>query len=296
MKLFTKHERAHRLQFSSVQSLSSVQLFATPWISARQASLSITNSRSSLRLTSIESVMPSSHLILCRPLLLLPPIPPSISLFQESTLRMRWPKYWSFRFSIIPSKEIPGLISFRMDWLDVLAVQGTLKSLLQHHSSKASILWCSAFFTVQLLHPYLSTGKAIALARRTFVGKVMSLLFNTLSRLVITFLPRSKRLWISWLQSPSSAILEPRKIKSATVSPSICHEVMGLQVSRVDKWKRRKIGVWRRSSINYLTCPKSQLCHLTVRPGQTTHLSEPVSSSIKGGPMKPPWGSQVAQW
>src|SRR5574340_431322 len=175
--------------------------------------------------------MPSSHLILCHPLLLLPPIPPSIRVFSnKSTLRMRWPKYWSFSFSIIPSKEHPGLISFRMDWLDLLAVQGTLKSLLQHHSSKASILRLSAFFTVQLSHPCMTTGKTIALTRWTFVGKVMSLLLNVLSRLVITFLPRSKRLLISWLQSPSAAILEPRKIKSATistVSPSVCHEVMG---------------------------------------------------------------------
>ena len=163
--------------FSSVQSLSRVRLFATPWVAARQASLSITNSRSSLRLTSIESVMPSSHLILCRPLLLLPPIPPTIKVFSsESTLRMRWPKYWSFSFTISPSKEHPGLISFRMDWLDLLAVQGTLKSLLQHHSSNASILQHSAFFTVQLSHPYMTTGKTIALTRRTFVGKVMSLL------------------------------------------------------------------------------------------------------------------------
>ena len=184
-------------QFSSVQSLSRVC----------QGSLSITNSRSSLRLTSIESVMPSSHLILCRPLLLLPPIPPSIRVFyNESTLRMRWLKYWSFSFSIIPSKEHPGPISFRMDWLDLLAVQGTLKSLLQHHSSKASILRRSAFFTAQLSHPYMTTGKTIALTRRTFDGKVMSLLFNNLSRLVITFLPRSKHLLISWLQSPSAVI------------------------------------------------------------------------------------------
>ena len=182
-------------QIRSDQSLSHVRLFATPWIAACQASLSITNSRSSLRLTSIESVMPSNHLILCRPLLLLPPIPPSIRVFSnESTLHMRWPKYWSFSFSLIPSKEIPGLISFRMDWLDLLAVQGTLKSLLQHHSSKALILWCSAFFTVQLSHPYMTTGKIIALTRQTFVGKVMSLLLNMLSRLVITFLPRSKHL------------------------------------------------------------------------------------------------------
>ena len=150
---------------------------------------------------SIESVMPSSHLILCRPLLLLPPIPPSIRLFpNESTLPMRWPKYWSFIFSIIASKEIPGLISFRMDWLDLLAVQGTLKSLLQHHSSKASILQCSVFFTVQFSHPYMTTGKIIALTRRTLVGNIMSLLLNILSRLVITFLPRSKHLLLSWLQ------------------------------------------------------------------------------------------------
>ena len=177
--------------FSSVQSVqfSRVRLFAIPWIAAHQASLSITNYQSSLRLTSIKSVMPSSHLILCRPLLLLLPIPPTIRVFSnESTLRMRWPKYWSFSFSIIPSKEHLGLISFRMDCLDLLAVQGTLKSLLQHHSSKASILRRSAFFTVQLSHPYMTTGKTIALTRRTFVGKVMSLLFNMLSRLVITFL------------------------------------------------------------------------------------------------------------
>ena len=174
--------------------------------------------------------MPSSHLILCHPLLLLPPIPPSIRVFSnDSTLCMRWPKYWSFSFSIIPSKEIPGLISFRMDWLDFLAVQRTLKSLLQHHISKASVLRHSAFFTVQLLHPYMTTGKTVPLTRRTFVGKVMSLLFNMLPKLVITFLPRSKCLLISWLQSPSAVMLEPPKIKSvtfSTVSPSICHEVM----------------------------------------------------------------------
>ena len=159
--------------------------------------------------------MPSSHLILCRPLLLLPPIPPSIRVFSnESTLLMRWPKYWSFSFSISPSKEHPGLISFRMD----SSVQGTLKSLLQHHSLKASILQHSAFFTVQLSHPFMTTGKTIALTKWTFVGKVMSLLLNMLSRLVITFLPRSKCLLISWLQSPSAVILEPPKIKSATVS------------------------------------------------------------------------------
>ena len=218
-------------QFSSVQSLSRVPLFATPWIEARQASLSITNSRSLLKLMSIESVMPSNHLILCCPLLLLPTIPPSIRVFSnESALHIRWPKYWSFSFNISPSSEYPGLLSFRMDWLDLLAVQGTLKSLLQHHSSKASIFRHSAVFTVQLSLPYMATGKTIALTRQTFVGKVMSLLFNMLSRLVITFLPRSKRLLISWLQSPSTVILEPPKIKSdtvSTVSPSISYEVMG---------------------------------------------------------------------
>ena len=161
----------YMIRFSSVQSFSHLRLFATPWITARQASLSITISPSSLRLTSIKSVMPSSHLILCHPLLLLPPIPPSIRVFSnESALRMKWPKYWSFSFSIILSKEHPGLISFRMDWLDLLAVQGTLKSLLQHHSSKASILRSSAFFTVQLSHPYMTTGKTIAMTRRTLVG------------------------------------------------------------------------------------------------------------------------------
>src|SRR5574337_344209 len=204
-------------------------------MAARQASLSITNSQSSLRLTSIESVMPSSHLILCHPFLLLPPISPSIRVFSnESTLRMRWPKYWSFSFSISLSNEHPGLISFRMDWVDLLAVQGTLKSLLQHHSSKASILQHSAFFTVQISHPYMTTGKTIALTRLTFVGKVMSLLFNMLSRFVIAFLPRSKHLLISWLQSPSAVILEPPKIKSdtvSTVSPSISHEEKRLMSS-----------------------------------------------------------------
>ena len=164
-----------------------------------------------LKFMSVQSVMPSNHLILCRPLLLPPSIFPSIRLFSnESALRIRWPKYWSFSFSISPSNEHPGLISFRMDWLDLLAVQGVLKSLLQNHGSKASILRCSAFFIVQLLHPYMTTGKTIALTRWTFVGKVMSLLFNMLSRFVITFLPRNKRLFISWLQSPSAVILEPK--------------------------------------------------------------------------------------
>ena len=172
--------------------------------------------------------MPSNHLILGHPLLLLLPIPPGIRVFSnELTLCMRWAKYWSFSFSIISSNEHSGLISFRMDWLDLLAVQGTLKSLLQQHSSKASILRHSAFFTVQLSHPYMTTGKTIALTRQTFVDKVMSLLFNMLSRLVITFFPRSKHILISWLQSPSAVILEPKKIKSDTVSPSISQEVMG---------------------------------------------------------------------
>ena len=162
--------------------------------------------------TSIESVMPSNHLILCCSLLLLPSIFPSIKVFSnESALCIRWPKYWSLSFNISPSNEHPGLISFRMVWLDLLAVQGTLKSLLQHYSSKASVLLCSAFFTVQLSHQYMATGKTIALTRRTFVDKVMSLLFNILSRLVMTFLPRSKHLLISWLQSPSAVILEPKK-------------------------------------------------------------------------------------
>ena len=217
-------------QFSSVQLLSCVWLFETSWTAAHQVSLSITNSWSPPKPIPIKSVMPSKHLILCHPLLLLPSIFPSISVFSnESSLHIRWPKYWSFSFNISPSNEHPGLISFRMDCLDFLAVQGTPKSL-QHHSSKASILQCSAFFIVQLSHPYMTTGKTIALIRWTFVGKVMSPLFNMLSRLVITLLPRSKHLLISWLQSPSAMILEPRKIKSATVStvsPSICHEVMG---------------------------------------------------------------------
>ena len=193
----------------------------------RQASLSITNSWSPPKPMSIVSVMPSSHLVLCCRLLLLPSIFPSIRVYSnESALRIRWPKYWSFSFNISPSKEHPGLISFRMDWLDFLAVQGTLKSLLQHHSSKASILLHSALFIVQLSHPYMATGKTIALTRWTFVDKVMSLLFKILYRLVIIFLPRSKHLLISWLQSPSAVILEPPKIKSdtvSTVSPSISH-------------------------------------------------------------------------
>ena len=175
--------------------------------------------------------MPSNHLILCHPLLLLPSIFPSIRVFSnESAFRIRWPKYWSLSFNISPSNEYSGLISFRTDWLDLLAVQGTLKSLIQHHSSKASIPRRSAFFIVQHSHPYMTTGKAIALTKRTFVGKITSPLFNMLSRLVIAFLPRSECLFISWLQLPSAVTLQPKKIKSVTVftvSPSICHKVMG---------------------------------------------------------------------
>ena len=219
------------IQFSSVQSLSCIRLFATPWTAACQASLSITNSQSLPRLMSIESVMPSNHLILCHPLLP-PSIFSSIRVFSNESARcIRWSKYWSFSFNISPSSEHPGLVfwmdfrmDFRMDWLDFLAIQGTLKSLLQHRSSKASIHLCSAFFIVQLSHPYMTTVKNIALTRWTFVDKVMSLFINMLSRLFTTYLPRSKRLLISWLQSPSAVILESRKIKSATVfsvSPSI---------------------------------------------------------------------------
>ena len=195
--------------FSSVAHL--VQFFATPWTAGHQTSLSITNSWSLLKLMSVKSVMLSNHPILCHPLLLLPLVFPSTGVFSnESVICMRWPKDWNF--SISPSNEYSRLISFRRDWLDLLAVQGTLKSLLQHHSSKASILQHSAFSMVQLSLPYVNTGKTIALTRWTFVGKVMSLLFNLLSRLVIAFLPRSKHLLISWLWSPSAVILEPKKI------------------------------------------------------------------------------------
>ena len=224
----------------SVQLLSHVWLFVTPWTAAHQASLSFTNSWSLLKLMAIELVMPFNHLILCHLLLLLPSICPSIRVFSnESVLRIRWPNYWSFSFCISPSSECSELISFRIDWFDILEVQGTFKSLLQHHSSKASILWCSAFFMVQLSHPYMTTEKTTALTRRTFVGKIMSLIFNMLSRYVIAFLPRSKRLLISCLHSPSAVILETQKIKSLTVSivsPSICHEVMGLDATIFIFW------------------------------------------------------------
>ena len=205
--------------------LSCVWLFVTPWTATHQAFLSFTISQSLLKLMSTESVMPSNHTSLSGPLFRLPPIFPSIRVFSnELVLYIRWPKYWNFSFSISPSSEYSGLISFRTDWFDLLAVQGILKSLLQQHRLKASVRWCSAFFTVQLSHPYMSTGKTIALTRWIFVSKVMS-------RFVIAFRPRSKCLLFSWLQSPSAVILEPKKMKSVSVlivSPSICHEVMGL--------------------------------------------------------------------
>ena len=216
---------------SLVQSLSLVQLFVTPWTAVCQASLFITSYQSLLKLMSIELVMLSNHLILCCPLLLLSSILHSLKVFfNESVLHIRQPKYWSFSFCISPSNEYAGLISFRIGWFYLLSVQGTVKSLLQYCSSKASILQRSAFFTVQLSHPYMTTGKTIALSRWTFIGKVVSLLLNMVPRLVITFLPRSKFLLILWLQSPYSVILEPPKINSDTVStvyPSISHEVMG---------------------------------------------------------------------
>ena len=217
MALFTETEKniILKFQFRSVQWLSRVPLFATPWTPARQASLSLTSSWSSLKPMSTVSVMPSNHLLLHRPLLPLPSVFPSIRVFSnESALHIRWPKYWSISFSISPSNEHPGLISYRMDWVDLLAIQGTLESLLQHHSSKASILRHSAFFIVQLSHAYMTTGKTIALTGWTLVGKIMSLLFNMLSRLVLAFLPVSKHLLTSWLQSPSAVILEPPKIVS----------------------------------------------------------------------------------
>ena len=208
--------------------------------------------------------MPSNHPILCCPLLLLPSIFPSIRLFSnETVLHIVWPKYWSFSFSISPSNEYSGLISFGIYWLDLLAVQGILKSLFQHHSSKASILQCSACFIIQLSHPYMTTGKTIALTRQTYVGKVMSLLSNMLSSLVITFLPRSKGLLISWLHSPSTVILEPRKIKSvtaSTVSPSICHEVKGPDAIMFVSFKRKH--KWLINTLRCLTALVIRVCRL----------------------------------
>ena len=223
----------------------------------------------------IESVMPSNHLILCRPLLLPPSVFPSIRVFSnKSSLRIRWPKYWSFSFNISPSNEYSGLISFRMDWLNLLAAQGTLKSLLQPHSSRTSILWRSAFYVVQLSHPYMTTGKTIALTRWTFVGKVLSLLFNMLSRLVMTFLPRSKRLLISWLQSPSAVILEPPKIKSATVSTvsPVCFEVMGLDAMIFVFWLLSFKPTFSLSSFTFVKRLFSSSSHSAIRVVSSAYL------------------------
>ena len=245
-------------KFSSVQSLSRVQLYVNPWTAAHQASLSITNSQRLLK------SCPSSQW--CHPTISsfavpfssrLQSFPAAGSFSNESVLCIRWPKYWSFSFNTSSSNEHPGLISFRMDWLDLLAGQGTLKSLLQHHSSKASILWCSAFFIVQLSHPCMTTWKTIALTRWTFDSKVMSLLLNTLSRLIIAFLSRSKHLLISWLQSPSTVILEPppQKTKSFTVSiifPSICHELMGLDAIILVFWMLSFKPTFSLSSLTFI--------------------------------------------
>ena len=235
-----------------VQLLSCVWLFVTPWTVVRQAPLSSTLSHSLLKFMSVMSVMLSKQLTLCHPLLLLPSVFPSIRVFSnESALHIRWPKHWSFSFNISPSSEYSGLIYFRTDWFDLLAVQGTLKCLLQHPNLKATILWHSAFFVAQFSHPYMTTGKTVALTIRTFVSKVMSLLFNTLSRFVIAFFPRSKCLLIWWLQSLSAVILEPQKIKSATTSifsPSICHEVMGPNVMTLVLWMSHSYPV--KGSIN----------------------------------------------
>ena len=230
-----------------VQSLSHVWLFVTPWTAAHQASLSFTIFLSFLKLMSVESVMPSNHLVFCHQLLLLPSVFPGIRVFSnEFALHTRWPKYWSFSFSISPSSEYSGLISVRIEWLDLLAVQGILKSLLQHRNSKASIPGLSALFMVQLSHLHMTTGK-LALPIQTFVSKVISLFFNTLSRFFIAFLPRSKHLLISWLQSPSTVILEPKKIKSVTLftfSASICHEVMGPDANTLPQKKKCKRDVY----------------------------------------------------
>ena len=269
---------------ASVQSHNSVQLFVTPWTAACQASLSITNSWSLLKLMSIKAVMPSNHLTLCHPLLLLPSILLSIRVFsKESFLCIRWPKYWSFGFCISPSNEYSGLIFFRMDWLDLLAVQGTLKSFLQYHRSKASILQHSAFFMVQLSHPYMTTAKNIALTRPTFVGKVMSLLFNMLSRLVITFLPRSKCLLIFWLQSTSAVILEPKKIKSVTVyivSPPICHELMGPDAMILVFWMLSFKPAFSRSSLSFIKRLFSSSSLSAIRVVSSAYISEVIYISL----------------
>ena len=220
--------------------------------------------------------MPSNHLILCHPLLLPSSIFPSFRIFSsESIFCLRWPKYWSISFSISPFNEYSELISFRMDWLDLLAVQGTLKSLIKHHSSKASVLWCSAFFVVQLSHPYMTTGKTIALTRWTFVGKVMSLLFNILSSLVITFLPKSKCLLISWIQSPSAVILEPKKIPSVTVSivsPSICHEVIGPDAMIFIFWMLSFKAAFSLSSFTFIKRLLSSISLFAIRVVWSAYL------------------------
>ena len=242
--------------FLFVQSLSHVLLFVTPWTETCQASLSFTIFWSLLKLISVESVMPSNHLILFRPGFLLPSIFPSIGVFSsESVLCIRWPKYWNFSFSISPSNEYSGLISLRIDWFDLLAVQGTLKRLLQQYSLKASILWCSAFFMVQLSYPYITTGKTIAFTIWTFAGKVMSLLYNILSSLVIAFLPRINCLLNSWLQSQSTVILEPKNIKSVTVSifsSSISHEVMGPDAMILVFWMLKFKPAFSLSSFTFI--------------------------------------------
>ena len=262
--------------FCSVQSLRHVQIFATPWTAACQASLSITNYRSLLKPMSIKLMMWSHHPILCHPLLPLPSIFPSIRIFSnESALHIRWPKYWSFSFSISPSNEYWGLISFRINLFDLLAVQGTLKSLLKHHSSKASVLQHSAFFMVQLSHPYMTTGKTIALTRQTFVGRVMSLLFNKLSRLVIAFIPRSKCFLVSWLQSSSAVILELKKIKSFTVSivsPFICHAVMGPDAMILVFWMLSFKSAFSLSYFTFIKCLFSSSSFSSIRVVSSAYL------------------------
>ena len=290
LRLKTKKELRswHLLPFSSVQfSHSVVSDSATPWITARQASLSITNSQSLLRLMSVESVMPSSHLILCCPLLLLPPIPPSIRVFSnESTLHMRWPNYWSFSFSISPSMNTQDWSP--LGWTGWISLQSKgLLSLLQHHSSEASILRHSAFFTIQLSHPYMTTRKAIALTRQTFGGKVMSLLFNMLFRLVITFLPRSNHLLISWLQSPSTVILEPKKIKSdtvPTVSPFISHEVMGPDAMILVFWMLSFKPTFSLSSFTFSSVQFSSVtqAYPTLQPHESQHARPSCPSQTPG--------------
>ena len=266
--------RWHNPQFSSVPQLCPTLRDPIDW--ARQAFLSITNSWNLLRLMSIKSVMPSNHLILCHPLLLLSSIFPRIRVSSsELALLIRWPKYWSSSFSISPSNEYSGLISFRIDWFNLLAVQGTLESLLQHHSSKSTILQFSALFLVQISYPYMTTGNTIALTRWIFIGKVMSLLFNMMSRLVTAFLPRSKSLLISWLKSPSAVILEPKKIKSLTisiVSPSIFHEVMEPDVIILVFWMLSFKPAFSLSSFNFIKMLFSYSLFSAIRMVSSAYL------------------------